>query len=296
MRQSRAPGEPGTFEDLYAEHAGRVVALLRWLRVRPSEQADAAQEVWLQVHRGLAGYEPGKGTERAWILGIARNVARDWHRTRRRRPELFTLTQQEPIDPRTAEAETAKEQQREALWAFFVRAVPNADHREAFVLHEVGGLTVAEVARETGVRFWTAQWRLKMARSKLKEAQAALSDEERERMRVAALPLVGAEALIEAMREPVADDEIARVWDRVSEQIEREGGRTDAPVGGAATTPPLAAPRGYLLTGRQIASALVGVFVSGIVTGAGMHRAFASRDRAPEASIARLDVERARGG
>ena len=151
------------------------------------ERSDVAQEVWIDVHQGLTSYDANLGTERAWIGGITRNAARDWHRKQRRRPELSPLTGQEPAELHTPETEAANEQQHEALWAFLVRAVPNADQREAFVMHEVGGLTVEEVAKETGVRFWSAEWRLKMARGKLKEAQEALSDEEREKLRASGI-------------------------------------------------------------------------------------------------------------
>jgi RNA polymerase sigma-70 factor (ECF subfamily) len=293
MRQRNPPAEPATFEDLYAEHAPRVESLLWWLRVATRELADVAQEVWIDVHQRLATYDPAQGTERAWLAGIARNAARDWHRSQRRRPERSTFTDQEPAELRTSETEALDEQQREALWAFLLRAVPNADQREAFVLHEVGGLTVGEVAKETGVRLWTAQWRIKMARGKLKAAQEALTDEEREKLR-AVVPLVSIDALIQAMRSPVSSDrEIARVWDRVSAQIEREGGSIHTPLGSPVSAlPPLAAPSGYMLSGAEIAGGIAGAFVVGVLTGAGTLHAFAPRGRTGETSIAMIDESR----
>jgi len=292
MRQRNPPAEPAMFEDLYAEHAPRVAALLRGLGVPERERSDVAQEVWAAVHQGLASYDAKLGTERAWIGGIARNAARDWHRKQRRTPELSSLTEQEPAELHSPEAAAVNQQQHAAWWAFVVRAVPNADQREAFVLYEVGGLTVDEVAAETGVRFWTAQWRLKMARDKLKEAEAALTGEEREKLRTV-VPLVGLEALIEAMRAPVPDREIAQVWERVSERITREGGSIHAPLGSPVTAlPPLAGPPGYVLTAAQLGASLAGVFVAGVLTGAGSLYAFASRDRTHETSIAMIDETR----
>jgi len=283
-----APAAPN-FEDLYAEHAQRVTSLLRGFGVAERERFDVAQEVWADVHQGLASYDARRGTERAWIGGITRNAARDWHRKQRRTPELSSLTGEEPAELHTPETEAANDQHHAARWAFFVRAVPNADQREAFALHEVGGLTVEEVAKETGVRLWTAQWRLKMARSKLKEAQEALTEEEREKLR-AVVPLTSVEAFVEAMRAPVSDREIAMVWDRVSERITRQGGSIHAPLGSPVSALPIpAAPMGYTLTGAQIAGSLAGVFVAGVLTGAGTLYAFASRDGARETSIAMID-------
>ncbi len=287
MRQGEPPAEPATFEDLYAEHAAAVRVVL-WARgVKGEHERDeVAQEVWIDVHQGLADYNPTQARERAWIVGIARNAARDWHRTRRRRPEPSSLTDQEPPDPREATIEMDRAEHRAALLAYLCRVLPNEDQREAFVLHEVVGLTVAEVAEETGCRVWTAQWRLKMARIKVRKAQEALTDEEREKLRAVVVPVVGVEALIEALRSSVSDEEIARDWDRLSKRIELEGGRTDAPVGASATPSALTpTPHLYTLTGGQLAIGIAGVFLAGALAGAGSLHAYLTRDRATATMI-----------
>src|SRR5690349_14526405 len=102
MKERPPPGGPVTFEELYAEHAPRVLVLVWLLGVAEAERPDVAQEVWLDVHRGLASYDPRRGSVPAWIAGIARHAVLDWHRARRRRPEVGTFAEEEPVELRTA--------------------------------------------------------------------------------------------------------------------------------------------------------------------------------------------------
>lgn len=287
MSQGEQPAGPATFEDLYAEHAAAVKTVL-WLQgvKGEHEREEVAQEVWIDVHRSLATYDPTRARPRAWIAGIARNAARDWHRARRRHPADATATDQEVPDLRATTTHLERAQHRAALLAHLCRAVPNEDQREAFVLHDVVGLTVAEVAEKTGCRVWTAQWRLKMARIKVREAEQALTEEERDKLRAVVVPVVGVGALASALRSTVSDEELARDWDRLSRRIALEGGVTSAPVGTPATpSASMPAPRPYMLTGGQLAAGVAGVFLAGAIAGAGSLYAYLKRDRAVAAMI-----------
>ena len=287
MRQGCEPAEPATFRELYEAHGPHVLRLLRRFRVHESEREDVAQEVWNVVQRAATRYDPRRGTRRAWIAGIARNAARDWHRTRRRRPEFGQSTDREPVDPRPAEAETdaAEARRQEAVLSFVERAIPNEEQREALLYHEVDGMTVEEVASATSANVWTVQWRIKMARRKLRAAEEKLTDEEREKLRAVVLPLGGVDDLFRALRDaPVSDEEVARVWERVSERIAREGGNVDAPLVPHGAGPHVAPPKGYTFSGIQVAGALACMFLLGTVSGAVGH-ALLSRDEGRLTSI-----------
>lgn len=289
MEQNRPPAEPVTFEDLYMGHAPRVLRLLVYLGVREPE--DAAQEVWIAVHTARPGYDASKATERAWISGFACNVARNWHRTQRRRPDVATPTdsaEQDLAELRTGETAAMAAEQRAAVWSFFERTVPNADQREAFVLHEIEGLTIEEVAKATGVTERAARGRIEMARTKMRTALEGLTEEERERMRAVVLPLGGVDGLVRALREtapPVSDDQVARVWDRVVERIEAQGGSVQDPVGAPATAPSTPAPKGYTFSGPGLASAFAGVFLLGALTGALAHALLSDDGKASMTTI-----------
>lgn len=285
QRQNHPPAGPATFEDLYAEHAERVLSLLWLFGVAEADRQDVAQEVWADVHRLLPIFDPSRGSARAWIAAITRSASRDWKRTRQRRPELSARTNREPIAPRTAEMDAEDAERRAALWAYFERAIPSEDQREAYVLHVVHELTIAEVAEATGAQPCTVKWRIAMARRKLKEE---MTEEERRKL-AAILPVLSVDAFVRALRETrFSEDEIARVWDRVSERIEAEGGSVHDPLGTPATAPSPPVPAGYTFTGPGLASALAGVFLLGALSGAAAHALFSSPSKA---SLTTIDAE-----
>jgi RNA polymerase sigma-70 factor (ECF subfamily) len=72
-------------ERLHAEHAS---ALLRWAQGRVADRRDAEElvsETLVRAWRRYEQFDPERGSERAWIFGIARNAAIDMHRRSERR-------------------------------------------------------------------------------------------------------------------------------------------------------------------------------------------------------------------
>lgn len=286
MRQINPPAAPVTFEDLYAEQADRVLTLAWLFGVAEPDREDVAQEVWARVHRSLSTFDPRKGSARGWIAGIVRNAARDWKRRRRRRPELGTHADQEPIAPHTAETEAADAQRRAALWSYYERAIPNEDQREAFLLHVIQELTIEEVAEATGALPCTVRWRIAMARRRLREE---MTEEERRKL-LAILPVLNEDTFVQALRDTkFSEGESARVWERVKARIEAEGGNVHEPLGAPRTTPAAPVPRGYTLTGRQLTSALGGAFLVGALSGATAFHALQPQDQRP--SLTTIDAE-----
>jgi RNA polymerase sigma-70 factor, ECF subfamily len=78
---------PASFEQLYREYFPFTWRALRALGVPRGALDDAAQELWVVVHRRLAGFE-GRSKTKTWLFGIAVNVARNQRRHARRRPTL----------------------------------------------------------------------------------------------------------------------------------------------------------------------------------------------------------------
>jgi RNA polymerase sigma-70 factor (ECF subfamily) len=85
--------------DAFALVVRRHHAAVRWCLARsirdPSTVDDLAQEVFLAAHQRLAEYR-GSGSLRSWLLGIARNMAKQHLRTecRRRARETGSLAVQ----------------------------------------------------------------------------------------------------------------------------------------------------------------------------------------------------------
>lgn len=80
-----AEGELARFRELYERIAPSLCA---WARLRSNPALDLAlepddllQEVWLRAFENLSEFDPQRGSFRAWIFGIAKNVALDaWRR------------------------------------------------------------------------------------------------------------------------------------------------------------------------------------------------------------------------
>jgi RNA polymerase sigma-70 factor (ECF subfamily) len=76
-------GDTARFRELYERIAPSLCA---WARLRSSagltlDPDDFLQEVWLRAYEGREGFDPARGSFRAWIFGIAKHVALEaWRR------------------------------------------------------------------------------------------------------------------------------------------------------------------------------------------------------------------------
>jgi hypothetical protein len=130
-----------------------------------------------------------------------------------------------------------------------------------------------------------------MARINLKKAAKALTEEERETLRTVILPLGGVDGILRALRDtqpPVSEDELARVWDRVVERIEADGGSIHDKLGTAAPELTASLPAQYTFTGRQLAGTLTAVFLLGGVAGGALHASWPARQ---PPSVATIETE-----
>jgi RNA polymerase sigma-70 factor, ECF subfamily len=146
--QERAPAEAPSLEQLYRQFFGFTWRSLRHLGVSEVSLEDAAQDVWLTVHRQLPRFE-GRSTHRTWLFGITLNVARNHHRNTRRHPPGAALSEN------VAAKNPGPESQSEAneSLALVQRFIETLDEprRILFVTHIMEGLTPAESAEVLGV-------------------------------------------------------------------------------------------------------------------------------------------------
>jgi RNA polymerase sigma factor (sigma-70 family) len=167
-----AGGDAVAFEALYGRHKG---ALYRFVlrSVRASGEAEELfQDVWMRVIEARGRYAP-QAKFSTWLYTIAHNRLVDHWRARGL--ALVSLDDeeggvQEPTAGPDAEPERNL-QARQTLGrvAAAIAALPLAQ-REAFLLHQEGGLTAAEIAAATGTHEEAAKSRLRYAMNKLREA------------------------------------------------------------------------------------------------------------------------------
>src|SRR5215510_3662746 len=93
----RAACSAQNFREFYAEHFAFVWRCLGALGVPSASQDDAAQEVFVVVHRRLPEFR-GESSVRTWLYGIVRNIASNVRRSQRRKGGLEELQDDEPCE------------------------------------------------------------------------------------------------------------------------------------------------------------------------------------------------------
>jgi RNA polymerase sigma-70 factor (ECF subfamily) len=153
------PAPRREFVGFYRTHFGFAWRTLLRLGVPASDCDDAAQEVFVTVHRRWASGAPNR---RAWMFGIVRRIAWRYRRTRARhlrRVEAFGHVPPAAVD-------LDEELGRREAWsrrAGFLDELDD-DKREAFVLGELEELGRTELGSVLGVNPNTAYSRLQAAR------------------------------------------------------------------------------------------------------------------------------------
>lgn len=159
-------GDAGAFEKLYARHRGALYRfVLRSLKGTASDRALAEelfQEAWIRVIEARERYAPSARFT-TWLYTIAHNLLVDhW----RRKGLTLVELEDEHASPDNP-ARQAEARQSVARFLQALEGLPPAQ-REAFLLHEEAGMSVAEIAAATGTNEEAAKSRLRYAVAKLK--------------------------------------------------------------------------------------------------------------------------------
>lgn len=156
------------FVTVYYAYFDLVWRILRRLGVPQDQLEDAAQDVFLVLHRRLPDLDP-QISLRSWLFGTARRVASDFRRGLRRherRLQAFAVVHAHHARERLAErAEAADFVQR-----FLDRLDP--DKRMVFILADLEGFTAPEIAQSLEVKLNTVYSRLRVARAEFERAIA----------------------------------------------------------------------------------------------------------------------------
>lgn len=166
-----------SFDELYAEHFAFVWRNLRRLGVAESAVSDAAQDVFLVVHRRLDDYEP-RAPLRSWVYSIVVRVARQHRRGVQRKPVETVDDATRWPDPSGHEPEQLAASSEALAQLLALLGQLDDAKREAFVLSELESLTAPEIAEILGVNVNTIYARVRAARRQLESALAHLKREE----------------------------------------------------------------------------------------------------------------------
>jgi RNA polymerase sigma factor (sigma-70 family) len=165
---SRTSSSALDFEALYRSSRDDVYGYVATLLRDRSAAEDVTAAAFERAYRKQRTYKASRGSERAWLFGIARNAALDELRRRKRAAALAA----EPADVDAALPEDAAEAalRRAAVRVALTRI--DARERELVALKFHAGLDNSEIAAVLGVSVSNAGTQLHRAMTKLREAVA----------------------------------------------------------------------------------------------------------------------------
>ena len=170
-------GDYQAFESLVSRYESKVYRLaIRMLR-NPQDAEDALQETFLQVYRGLKGFE-GRSTFSTWLFRLATNVC--LMKIRRRETEPSKLLPLEDYLPRHEEGKLPHlldwadrpedalltKESREKMMEALEKLPP--EYRAVFILRDMEGFSNAETGESLGISVAAVKSRLHRARITLR--------------------------------------------------------------------------------------------------------------------------------
>lgn len=176
-------GDLAAFACLYARHKDGLYRYLLRGTAQPELAAELFQDVWAGLIRSRAAYEP-RARFNTYLYRLAHHRLIDhWRRSNARAPEIAAAygtgaDEDDPaaaVEPAGAEHERPEQQlladERRRRLQHALAGLP-VEQRDAFLLHEEGGLSLQEIAEIAGVGRETIKSRLRYALAKLREALA----------------------------------------------------------------------------------------------------------------------------
>jgi RNA polymerase sigma-70 factor, ECF subfamily len=156
-------GDRRAFEELVRLTNRRVYSLAYRLVGDRSDAEDVAQEAYLRMYRGLAGFREEARLE-TWMYRIVANCAMTHLRKRGRFGQVASDAELDvPVPDRSSERAVDRGDLERAL-----ELLPEGQ-RVAVLLKDVYGLSVREIAEEIGVEEGAVKVRLHRARKRLAE-------------------------------------------------------------------------------------------------------------------------------
>jgi RNA polymerase sigma-70 factor (ECF subfamily) len=160
--QGVADGDTSALAELYDRWAGVVLAIARRI-LRSGEAEDLVHDVFLEVWRHAAEYDPARGSVRAWLVTRTRSRALD-------RVKSPAVTRAVPLRgchdrpaPGTPEDRADGGRVRAAMQAL------DPEHREVLELRYWEGLSSSEIAARVRLPVGTVKSRVATALARLRQ-------------------------------------------------------------------------------------------------------------------------------
>lgn len=164
-------GDLRPFEELVRRYQAKVTTNCRYLSGSPADAEDLAQEVFMKVYFGLAGFE-GRSSFNTWVQRIKSNHCINFVKKKR----LPTVDLETPgvegassISPE-AERELEKEATKARVGCILLQMTETL--RIPLVLRDMDGMAYDEIAEELGIGLSAVKMRIKRAREEFRRLMA----------------------------------------------------------------------------------------------------------------------------
>ena len=163
IREAKA-GDTSSFERIVILHERLVLRVAQRLLLNGEDAKDAAQEIFLRLHRNLGRFRQEQEFV-PWLYRMTVNICHDLRRRKKQEISLDSSMDAQDISP-SVEASVLLQQQRELVIAAL--GTLSEREREVIVLRDLEGLSTSEVAAITGASETTVRSQISMGRVKIK--------------------------------------------------------------------------------------------------------------------------------
>jgi RNA polymerase sigma factor (sigma-70 family) len=170
-REQRPRSPVEEFEQIYLRNVDLLMGYFARRCREPQTVADLTSETFVRAVDSFAGFDPGRGSDRAWLFGIAAHVfARHCDQTANGRNAVARLAGHRPLDEdEIGELAGRIDAEREGAALMARCARLPAIERAAIELVDLEGLSPLEAAQALGVSRVAFRKRLSRARARLEK-------------------------------------------------------------------------------------------------------------------------------
>jgi RNA polymerase sigma-70 factor, ECF subfamily len=161
-------GDVAAWSKIYEAHHPAVYRRLRYLCGDPAVAEELAQETFARAMAHHARYD-GRRPFAGWLFGIALNIARKHHRKRGNTSRAMQgLRDMTPAGSADDPAGTHLRRERSRMLYELLDELPDR-WREAFVLREIEGVSMAEAVEALGISASNVAVRVARARARIRD-------------------------------------------------------------------------------------------------------------------------------
>ena len=160
-------GDQKAFEELVALYRTQVAGIAYKIVGDYDDAKDITQMVFVKLYHNLKRYDPSKRFT-TWLYRIATNAAIDF--VRKFKKQKFELLEDTWGVSESRETSPSDELALKMLKEYILKSADRLGHKQrtAFVLRDIDGLEIAEVAEIMDMPQATVRWYLHRARTKLR--------------------------------------------------------------------------------------------------------------------------------